>query len=153
MQVRDRLAQGWPPICVYRGVPGLELAVAAIGRLRVHPLAEPLLESSIAIAEGVGDAETVASASNNLGNLLATQGRLDEATLAYRRALDYATPAGKAELAARASANLARILVETGQYDEASKLLSRSLEPLPAIHHKSLQPDQHWTPLHANGLG
>jgi len=99
-------------------------AYALVGSV---PDAERALRTSIEMGR------IVASASNNLGNLLAAQQRHEEAAESYRQALEAAQQAGDKGLATRVRINRARSLNETRRYSEAAAQLAAAREQIATL--------------------
>ena len=96
--------------------------------------AEQLLRESFDEARKLGDAAAVASILNDLGNLLAAQGRTGDAMRAYEESGE---KAGGSSLAAKAFANLAAAASDAQTASQANRRAVRVLSKLPDSHDKA----------------
>src|SRR5436190_1068210 len=80
--------------------------------------AEQLLRESLEEARGLGDAGAMASIDNDLGNLLAAQGRRGDAARAYEES---AEKAADPVLKAKAYANLAATATDSDTSGQANR--------------------------------
>ena len=108
---------------------------AALGALctfsKMDDRAERLLRESLALARTLGDAGATAPVLNDLGNLLAAQGRSEEAAKTYK---ECAALAGQSALAAKALANLAAVEPDAHDAEEANQRALRAIAKLPDSH-------------------
>jgi CHAT domain-containing protein len=106
----------------------------ALGNLafmaRRTAVAEPLLLRSRDLARRLGDFETLAASSNDLGNLYASTARREEAAAAYREAVGAADEAHDDALAATAEINSARLALGRRDVAGALPLLTRAVDRL-----------------------
>src|SRR5207253_853051 len=116
-------------------------ALAALGDVYValgpSETAESYLKRSLAIAREAGNTNLTAAGLNNLGNLLATERKYEEAITVYRESIALADQGGDAALAVRALSNAAAALRKHGDAREANRLLDRAwdhVRPLPPSH-------------------
>ena len=82
------------------------------------------LERALTLAGQAGRADQVARVSNDLGNLLASQGERAQAERLYRQGLEQARAAGDTERTALLAVNLARSLHEAGRDRDAAPMLA-----------------------------
>jgi class 3 adenylate cyclase/tetratricopeptide (TPR) repeat protein len=74
----------------------------------------------------VGDAEGAAISSNNIAEILADQGRLDEAETLFRDSLRVFRSSGSGMMTGLALSNLARVAARSGRFDEALDMFQRA---------------------------
>ncbi|MBI1778223.1 MAG: CHAT domain-containing protein [Proteobacteria bacterium] len=122
----------------------IAIAAGALGNARLLARdpsgARPLLEQSLELARRNSLLDVLAASSNNLGNLLVSEGRENEATAAYAESAESARRIGDPSLAATALTNEARVLARAAGtapsvdalLEEAMALL-RPLEPERAV--------------------
>lgn len=89
--------------------------------------AEENLRESLRIREEIGDLAGIASALNNLGNLLQDSRRYDEADDMYRRSYELREKMGHKEGMSIALINRARIAYRLGQLNEANEQYERAI--------------------------
>jgi len=113
----------------------IKAALGAVSAFSRHDeRAETLLRESLEEARKLGDADTVASILNDLGNLLVAQGHAGDAIRTYEEA------AGKAAdplLAAKAFANLASAAPNGQMAGQANRRALQTLAKLPDTHDKA----------------
>lgn len=108
-------------------------AVAAFSRRDEG--AERMLRESLQAARDLGDQGATASILNDLGNLLAAQGRAEDAVRAYEEATQ---KAGDRALAAKAQANLAASLADGPSAIRANQRALKTATALPDSHEKAM---------------
>lgn len=87
----------------------------------------PLCQQAVADYQSLGDNFGIGDAENDIGLALATQGRVEPATLAYQRARSYYAKVGASELVVMVGDNLAQMYLKQGRAREAMALSQASL--------------------------
>lgn len=102
--------------------------------------ARELLENTIHNEHLAGHMHVAAVAGNNLGNLLASQGKYTEAIPVYKRAISDAEKSANADLVAKGMVNIARVMVDQNDHVNAInqlELASNKVSELPDSHVKA----------------
>ena len=86
-----------------------------------------------------GDVTSVATTTNNIGEILSDQGRFDEAGELFEEARRAVDSAGHRALSLMARMNLGRLAARQGRFDEAQTMLGEAVEGFHEIEAASLE--------------
>jgi tetratricopeptide (TPR) repeat protein len=100
-------------------------------------------ERSRVLFERIGDVTSVAMATNNIGEILSDQGKLDEADELFHTVRHTIDPTGHRLLSTVSRLNLGRTAARAGRFAEADELLSEAVHGFREIHATSFEQEVH----------
>ena len=112
---------------------GSALAPEAPGR------ANAAYARALQLFEELGDVRGQARCANNMGITAQFEARLDEATVAFSKAISTARAAGMPDIWGLAALNLGVLLQKCGDYDRARELFGEALVLFAAVKHSEFQ--------------